>query len=652
MIEFLKKQGLRLKLYAYENYQNEAESLLVWYAVAYALGAAFYFAFPYELPVWLLVVFLEAVLLLLYLNNRREGTFKFLTYLAVFSLGLCIAKANALYQNQSIEKNIEETTYISGQVKVTDYNSAGRRRIELINADNFEKPLKGSYKISLNQNLPWLKSGVCVELIAKFPQNYTPNPLSNYNMDRANFYQGVSASGYAISPVFQKECEHSPSVIANLITAMRQAVLKALSPANPETQGIIKALTIGDKSTISQSQAADYRTSGLAHFLAISGMHMGMIALLAFFLIRLLFFNLGEGRYDLRKPAALIALAVTFVYFLISGQSISCIRAFIMTSIILLAVLLNRRAISLRLWAFAVIIVVSIMPEAVISPGFLMSFAAVLGLTAFYEKNAAKLHHWFAQKSLLGKILTYITGVLITDFVASLMTTPYSLYYFRQFSLYTSLGNLLAAPVIAFVIMPALLAFLITVPFGGSTLCLKLLSAGVGLLNDITAYVASLPNAKNGEGLSQMPDWGIFLITLGLLWFCIWQEKWRFWGIVAIVLGLSSLLTAPKPDFVFDATGQTYACRDEKGKLTPTPWHKNKFLIRSWTGQTPQKGKLIPNPNLSCTKEDCTCQTRITFSKGEVKLDNRPVELKSGGFINLDKGIYYTPHRSPRIWDK
>ncbi|MBO5442030.1 MAG: ComEC/Rec2 family competence protein, partial [Alphaproteobacteria bacterium] len=278
MIEFLKKQGLRLKLYAYENYQNEAESLLVWYAVAYALGAAFYFAFPYELPVWLLVVFLEAVLLLLYLNNRRDGTFKLLTYLAVFSLGLCVAKANALYQNLSIEKNIEETTYITGQVKVTDYNSSGRRRIELINADNFEKPLKGSYKISLNQNLSRLKPGVCVELIAKFPQNYAPNPLSNYNMDRANFYQGVSASGYAISPVFQKDCEHSPSVIANLITAMRQAVIKALSPANPETQGIIKALTIGDKSAISQSQAADYRTAGLAHFLAISGMHMGMIA--------------------------------------------------------------------------------------------------------------------------------------------------------------------------------------------------------------------------------------------------------------------------------------------------------------------------------------------------------------------------------------
>ena len=652
MIEFIKKQWQRMKLYAFENYQYEAESLLIWYAVAYAFGAAFYFAFPFELPVWSVIVFLEAVLLLLYLNNRQEASFKLLTYITVFALGLCVAKANALYQATKIEKDIPEISYITGQIKAVDYNSNNRWRITLVKVDDFDKPLKGSFKISLNQDLPWLKSGKCVELIAKFPKDFTPNPLSNYNMERTNFYQGISATGYAISPVFAKDCAKAPSFITQTINNMRQAVIDAIEPASPETKGIIQALTIGDKSGISKTQAENYRTSGLAHFLAISGMHMGMIALLVFFLIRLLFFNLGEGRYDLRKPAALIAFGFTLVYFLISGQSISCIRAFIMTSIILFAVLFNRRTISLRLWAFALIIVVSIMPEAVISAGFLMSFAAVLGLTAFYEKNAVRLHNWFREKTLFGKMITYIIGVLATDLVASLMTTPYSLYYFRQLSLYTSLGNLLAAPVIAFIIMPALLLFLITIPFGGSAYCLKLLSGGIELLNRITAYVAALPAAKNGEGIAQMPDWGILFITLGLLWLCIWQEKWRFLGITAIVLGFMSLLTAPRADFVFDAVGQTYACRDEKGKLMPTPWHKNKFLIRSWTGQTPQKGEQTPNQNLSCSKKYWTCHKRITFSKGEVKLDNKPIELKTGGFISLNKGIHYAPAQSSRLWNE
>ena len=98
MIWWLKKQFLNLKLYAAENYQYEAESLIIWYAVCYALGAAFYFGLPWELPTWVVIVYLEAVLLLLYLYRKKDAKFKILSYLAVFTLGLCIAKANALYQ--------------------------------------------------------------------------------------------------------------------------------------------------------------------------------------------------------------------------------------------------------------------------------------------------------------------------------------------------------------------------------------------------------------------------------------------------------------------------------------------------------------------------------------------------------------------------
>ena len=67
---WLRKQWLRIKVYASENYYNEAESLIIWYAVSFALGAAFYFAFPWELPVWLVITYLEGVLLLLYLLNN------------------------------------------------------------------------------------------------------------------------------------------------------------------------------------------------------------------------------------------------------------------------------------------------------------------------------------------------------------------------------------------------------------------------------------------------------------------------------------------------------------------------------------------------------------------------------------------------------
>lgn len=646
---WLRKQFLRLKLYVSENYYNEAESLIVWYAVCFALGAAFYFALPVELPVWTIVVFLELILLLLYLSRTKREQFKFWTYVLLFALGISITKADSMYRAANLENNLPEITYLRGKVKELDYNSNNRPRIRLTAVDNFERPLKGDFRISLIYAEDWLKPEVCVEMVAKLPPRFTPNPLSNYNYERTNFYKGISAGGYSIAPLFQTECDEPTPQMAKTIGYIRNYIQKTITQNTTAAQGgIIKALTIGDKSSISETLSADYRTAGLAHFLAISGMHMGMIALLVFFLFRALLFFVGAGRYDLRKPAAVTALVFTFAYFLISGQSISCIRAFVMTSLVLLGVLLNRRAISLRLWAFAVLVVTVITPSAVVSPGFLMSFAAVLGLVSFYEKYGNRLRSWLSSQSLAGKFGAYLAGVLITDLVASLMTLPYSMYYFHQISVYTSLGNLLAAPVIAFWVMPALLLLLISLPLGAGAYAVKPLAAGVDVINHITAWVASLPAAKSGEGVGAMPDWSIFVLTLGLLWLCIWQSRWRKWGWLGIAVGLAGLYLTPAADFVFDENGTTYAYKNISGKLSLSPYHKNRFLAKMWTGAN----KPAEDTELECTEESCVYKKRIEFSEGWLKLDGQNVELQAGGSINLNKGVRYFRPEHSRPWNK
>lgn len=650
---WFRKQLLRLKLYAFESFQFEAESLIIWYAVAFAFGVAFYFAFPIELPVWLIIVYFEAVLLLLYLYRRKDGVFKLLTYVAIFMMGLCVAKADALYRQRNLEKNLDEFVYLNGYVKDVDYNSNGKQRVLLGNANNFERELKGDFRISLNYKQDWIKPGVCIELVAKIPQKFSPNPIGNYNFERANFYKQISGIGYNVSPVFQTDCEYEANFFVKKIADIRQYIKNNVNAnSSPESGGIINALIIGDRSGISEEQNDNYRTSGLAHFLSISGMHMAIIALLVFFLIRATLFPLGAGRYDLRKPASVVSILFTFVYFLISGQSVSCIRAFIMTSIVLLGIILNRRAISLRVWAFALVVVVAITPEAVVSPGFLMSFAAVLGLVSFYEKNAAKLHNWLKAKTVFGKIFAYLLGLVITDLVASLMTLPYSMYYFKQISVYTSLGNLLAGPVIAFWVMPMLLLYIISLPLGLGAFTIKPLSTGVDIINNITEWVSSLSGAHSGEQIGTMPDWGIFVLTCGLLWLSIWQERWRVWGIIGILAGLLSFLFVSNVDFVFDENGMTYAYRNNEGKLSPTPFRKNKFLELMWTGNK-TKGKVyIPDDEpINCNKDECLYKDRIRFGRGWIKFDNKDIELKSGGFISLNDGIHYYIPQSNRLWN-
>jgi len=652
VIWWLKKQFLRLKLYAAENYQQEAESLIIWYAVCYALGVAFYFTLPWELPVWIIVIYLEAVLLLLYLTHRKVGQFKVITYVTIFILGLCVAKADALYRNHKLEKDMPEISYLSGRVKDISLNASGRQRVLLDDVNDYEHDLKGDFRISFLQKKTEIKHGDCIELIAKLPKSYTYNPLGNYDFARRDFYQGISASGYVISPIFKKDCEQPHTTITDKINQWRDDIKQIVEVnTRPEQSAIIKALTIGDKSGIEKTQAASYRTAGLAHLLAISGMHMGMIVLLTFLLIRLLLLPFGSGRYDWRKPAAVISIIMALIYFLISGQSVSCIRAFIMTMCVMVAVLLNRRPISQRLWALAILIVVTITPVAVVTPGFLMSFAAVLGIVSFYEANAESLKKWYIKRSILGRIGIYLLGVIITDLVASLMTLPYTIYYFHQISVYTTLGNLLAGPVIVFLVMPALLLFLVTSPFSISTYTVKPVATGVDIINQIASWVASLAGAKSGEGIGMMTDWGLFIITIGILWLCIWQAKWRYWGIVMILLGFSSLLIIPKADFVFDKDGSTFACRTADNKLSVTPWHKNKFLITVWTGSSPTDTKEYTKAGLSCDKKQCQCGKNIRFTKGKVWYKEKIVNLQNSGYINQEKGIIYNHQLAKRLWN-
>ncbi|MBR5154218.1 MAG: ComEC/Rec2 family competence protein [Alphaproteobacteria bacterium] len=654
MIWWLKKTLLRLKLYVEDCYLHEAESLITWYAVSFALGAGFYFAFPYELSAWVVVLYLELVLVLLYLYRHNNKPFKLFTYLLLFMLGLCVAKSDAMHRAKNIEIDINETSYLNGKIKVLDHNYNNRPRVLLTNVNNYEKDLKGDFKISLIKDEPWMKEGKCVELVAKLPKDFTPNPLvGTYNQDRNNFYKSISKVGYSISPVFEKDCKRDEFSIFKKISQIRSSIRDIINQyTSLETAPIITALAIGKTTDIDKQMYDNYRTSGLAHFLSISGMHMTIIALLVFFIFQVLLLPFTKGQYDLRKPASVLAIITTFLYFLISGQSVSCIRAFTMTTIILLAVLLNRRAISLRLWGFALMVVVAINPSSVVSPGFLMSFSAVLGLVAYYEKNEVRLHKWLDKQSFLRKLVSYMLGVIITDLVASLMTLPYSLYFFQQIAVYTTLGNMLAAPIITFYVMPALLLFLISYPLGLSKFSLPILENGIEIINHITTYVSNLPGANSGSNLPLLSSFGILLITLGMLWLCIWQAKWRKWGLLGIILGLSTMLFYSSPDFVFDKNGSTFAYRNNQGVLTMSKWQKNKFLKKVWQRDNKVAQKNVKDTTIKCNSDACIYKDRIEFKPNSVKLDGKSIPLKDGGYINLKTGIHYYQKENNRLWNK
>jgi len=236
----------------------------------------------------------------------------------------------------------------------------------------------------------------------------------------------------------------------------RQIAFGLADRLDPEIAGIAAALTIGDRSAIPRHVTESLRDSGLAHLLAISGLHMGLLSSLVYAATRLLLslHPLSGERIAHRKIAAVAALVFGAAYLLLSGGGIATQRAFVMVAVALIAIMFDRSAVTLRGLAAAACVILLVRPEALFSAGFQMSFAAVAALVASYEvtrsfwRRRAKLYGWRSW------LLTALLASVMTSFVAGLATSPFGAFHFNRLVLFGLAANLLAMPIMAFVIMP------------------------------------------------------------------------------------------------------------------------------------------------------------------------------------------------------
>ena len=190
-------------------------------------------------------------------------------------------------------------------------------------------------------------------------------------------------------------------------------------------------------------------------------------------------------RFDRKKVAAWTALAATSFYVLISGMSVPAIRAFIMVAVVILTILVDRHAVSLRSVGLAALALLEIYPEALIGASFQMSFMAVLTLVAIYE-NCSLCPHWRGPHGelLIGKfVLVFVATLVVTDLAAGSMTSVFAAYHFNLMPLYDMVANLFATPVTGIWIMPLGLVALPLMPLGGDAPVWSLMGEGVNAIN-------------------------------------------------------------------------------------------------------------------------------------------------------------------------
>ena len=408
-----------------------------------------------------------------------------------------------------------------------------------------------------------------------------PSMPGDYDYGRQVWFQGLSAVGYSVSAL---EITEKNQGMARKLSGLRQRMAERIKVQIPGEAGTLAAALItGIRGGMPEALAEAMRNAGLAHLLAISGLHMGLLCGVVFFAVR---FGLSlvpslSLNYPIKKWAAVAASLAGLGYLFISGASIPTIRAFIMVIIVFLGVMTDRKAISLRLVAIAAIFILVTTPEALVGVSFQMSFAAVVSLVVVFERFGNDFMNKFRGDARFRQKLTYfIVGSLFTSMIAEVAIAPFALYHFNKIVLFGLLANLIAMPVMGSWVMPWIVVTLVLMPFGLENLALIPMSWGLEVIMATAYWVSELPGAT--LEIPAIDLRALVFLVLGALWLGIWRLKWRLAGIPLMMVGVFFALSYKQPDILIDNAGKTIALRGNDNSLTLSRMNGSRIVRDRW----------------------------------------------------------------------
>lgn len=607
----------------------------LWLAVALGVGTWSYFALPVEPPSWLgaAAVGLPALAALWGWRRRARGTAAlFLTSVVVTAAGLGFAAAQL--RATRAEAPVLETRWgpglVSGRVVSAATLPKGLRlvldRVTLAGIAPARTPARVRVRVRRrapgdgSARPPDFAPGDRVRLRALLFPPPAPSAPGAFDFQRYAWFLRLGAVGIALGrPQLVRRAEDRG--LALWWAGVRQAIAARVRAARDDGAGTIAAaLLTGDRAAIPETALVAMRNSGLAHLLAISGLHIGLVAGFLFFGIRAglaLVPGLALCR-PIKKWAALAALFGAFAYLLLSGATVPTQRAYVMIGLVFLAVLLDRTAMSMRLVAWAAALVLLLAPESILGASFQMSFAAVVALIAAYETLAPRLLRRAGgqQRGLWRRAALYLAGIALTTLVASAATSVFAIYHFNRLAAYGLAANLVAVPLMGFWIMPwGLVALALMAPLGFERLALAPMDAGIALMLRVAETVSGWSGAVTL--VPAMPAAGLALAVFGGLWLCLWRGRWRRFGLLGVVAALVTIPLARPPDILVTGDARLLAVRGADGRYMLSTRRAERFAAEGWlrrAGQDkanpwPRKGQSRDG-RLRCDAAGCIYRAR------------------------------------------
>lgn len=563
-----------------------------WLPVFFGVGIVIYFSLPSEPSTIAVVGVALAAVVLASASRRHVGPFRLAIAITMVTAGTAAIK---LRTDAVIAPKLprEMTAVVSGWVAKRETATQGGVRVTLRVAkieglSAGETPY--AVRITIRAKNQAISVGEAIAVTARLRPPNGPVLPGGYDFARVAFYEGTGAVGFAYGAARAADLGPAPLAVRVLqpLERLRETIGERVAAVLRGDAGqVASALIIGDRGGISTATQESMRASGLGHILAISGLHMALIAGSAFWIIRALLALSPRLtlQYPIKKWSALGALLVATVYLGISGAHVATQRAYIMLSIMLLAVLVNRRAITLNNIALAAFIVLIIAPESLLTASFQMSFAATVALVAAFEELTAWSYRRprLAERGgagLIEKVWRYGAGLTLTSLVAGLATTPFAIYHFHRMAPLTLLANVLAMPALGVIVMPAAFVGVLLMPFGLDFLPLSVMNMGIGWIIAVAGWANDLTG--NAGSVRSMPVLALFFLVFGFLWVALWRQPWRLLGVVPLALAVPIAVLAPRPDILVSPAGNAAAIRGPDGRLSVIAGPGSRFVVENW----------------------------------------------------------------------
>lgn len=560
----------------------------LWLPVFMGAGAVLYFCLRAEPPIWAGVAVAAPAALAAALAWGHPVPRATLLVAAAAAIGFAscqFATRTALPMEPIPSKGVT----VSGWVRGIEVLPEGRRivleRVRILDSD---RSLSRTVRVKLKANDPAaMETGDRIRLRVLIRPPSPPAYPGGWDLQRDAYFSGLGGYGMALGPV-EMLAHEAPQGVGAWIRRLRDTVQRRILAVLPGAEGGIAAtLLTGITAGIPAADRAAFRDSGLAHLLAVAGLHIGLVMGLILVVTRsaLALSERASLFWPCKQIAVLVALGAGLFYMLLTGVHLPILRSFAMACLFTLAVLAGRRAISMRGLGLAGVAILLIEPWEVTGVSFQMSFSAVLALIAGYEA----MRPWLLRLQTAPiwgegqrgrRLALYVAALALTSLLAGTASAPYGAYHFGRVQIYFVLSNMVAVPLTALWVMPAGLLALVLMPFGLEALALVPMGWGSAAILWIAHAVTDLPAST--FAVPHMPPWGLGVLSAGIAWLGIWRSIWRLAGVAAIALGLASPAFVQLPDMLVSPDARLIGLRTPAGAFLEKTAGGSRFVQDAW----------------------------------------------------------------------